>query len=334
MVADEVHRLGAKAARRLFEVDTGPRLGLSATPERAGDPEGTAALMAYFGGVVPPPFSLEDAIKAKALTPYAYHVHMVRLDHDERDAWNRLTDRFRHLYARAAAGGDLEEGLGARLKLLLIQRARIIKGARAKPPLAAEVVGAHYRPGHRWIVYCDDQRQLGEVKTALHGRGLPDVYEYHSAMPSDRERTLETFNERGGVVISIRCLDEGVDIPAVSHALILASSRNPREFIQRRGRVLRRAPGKLLAYVHDVVVTPDLDDDDAFGESVLKGELARAIEFGEHAINPAAVADLKRIAAAAGLDWSALTENGFEADDDDETAGAVVTALPLETHHV
>lgn len=334
MVADEAHRLGAMAARSLFDLDTGPRLGLSATPERAGDPEGTAALMAYFGGVVTPPFSLEDAIGAKALTPYAYHVHMVRLDHDERDAWNQLTDRFRRLYARAAAGGNLEDGLGASLKLLLIQRARIIKSARAKTPLAAEIVGAHYRPGQRWIVYCDDQGQLGEVKAALQAKGLPDVHEYHSAMPGDRERTLEMFNERGGVVVSIRCLDEGVDIPAVSHALILASSRNPREFIQRRGRVLRRAPGKVLAYLHDVVVTPEPDDDDAMGGSVLKGELARAIEFGEHAINPAAVADLKRIAAAAGLDWSALTGNGFEADEDGDAVGDVIADSHLEPPNV
>ena len=84
-------------------------------------------------------------------------------------------------------------------------------------------------------------------------------------MPGDRSRTLQVFTERGGVVVSIRCLDEGVDIPSVSHALILASSRNPREFIQRRGRVLRRSPGKSLAHLHDVVVVPESDDEDRDG---------------------------------------------------------------------
>jgi hypothetical protein len=112
-------------------------------------------------------------------------------------------------------------------------------------------------------------------------------------------------------------LDEGVDIPAVSHALILASSQNPREFIQRRGRVLRRAPGKVLAHLHDVLVVPEIQDTDDPGAAVLKGELARAIEFGHSAINPGAVTDLKRLAAAAGLDWESLTGAGFEDDDED-----------------
>lgn len=334
-VADEAHRLGAKAARRLFDLHTGPRLGLSATPVRAGDAEGTAALMAYFEGVVPPPFTLADAIEAQTLTPYAYQVRTVRLDDDERAEWDRLTDRFRKLYARHAAGGETE--LSDSLKLLLIQRARIIKGARAKTPMAVDIVTEHYRPGQRWIVYCDDQAQLGEVLTALRATGLKGVYEYHSAMAGDRQATLEAFNARGGIVVSIRCLDEGVDIPAVSHALILASSRNPREFIQRRGRVLRRSPGKLIAHLHDVLVVPDMADADDPGAALLKGELARAIEFGQHAINPAAVADLKRLAAAAGFDWRELTGEGFETDAEDadtQDAPAGSAGLMTETARV
>lgn len=316
MVADEVHRLGATGASQLLTVDTGPRLGLSATPERAGDPDGTALIMDYFSGIVPPPFGLEDAIKAGALTPYAYNVHTVALAADERADWIKATDEFRRLYARSmAGGGDVFDGLSARLKLLLIRRARIVKSAREKVGLAGRVLAAAYRPGQRWIVYCDDQKQLADVKRSISQSGVDDVYEYHSAMIGDRARTLEVFGERGGVIVSIRCLDEGVDIPSVTHALILASSKNPREFIQRRGRVLRRFPGKALAHLHDVIVVPETDDDDAMGGSILKGELARAIQFGTHAVNPGAVADLRRMAAAAGLDWAEFTENGFEADD-------------------
>lgn len=317
MVADEVHRLGATSASQLLTLDTGARLGLSATPERAGDPEGTAQILDYFEGIVPPPFGLEDAIKAGALTPYAYNVHTVALQDDERAEWIKATDEFRRLYARSmAAGGDGSDDPSARLKLLLIRRARIVKGARAKVALAGRILADAYRPGQRWIVYCDDQDQLAEVKRSIAQSGLDDVYEYHSAMIGDRARTLEVFGERGGVVVSIRCLDEGVDIPSVTHALILASSKNPREFIQRRGRVLRRSPGKALAHLHDVIVAPETDDEDAMGGSILKGELARAIEFGGHAVNPGAVADLRRLAAAAGFDWASLTENGFESDDE------------------
>lgn len=143
------------------------------------------------------------------------------------------------------------------------------------------------------------------------------MYEYHSSMQGDPELTLRVFRERGGVVVSIRCLDEGVDIPSVSHALILASSRNPREFIQRRGRVLRRAPGKSLAHVHDVVVLPEHEGESAVDGSILKAELARAVEFGSHAMNPAAVADLRRIAAASGLELERFRSSGFETDDED-----------------
>lgn len=319
MVADEVHRLGAPAARELLSLETGPRLGLSATPERAGDPEGTAAINTYFEGIVPPPFTLEDAIKAKALTPYAYNAHTVSLTVSERTAWNKLSEDIRRLFARTmAAGDDGETSLSGRLKRLLIQRAKIVKRAEGKISLAAEIVIGSYKPNERWIVYCDDQDQLARVKHAISTAGIEDSYEYHSAMVGDRARTLDIFSERGGVLVSIRCLDEGVDIPAVSHALILASSKNPREFIQRRGRVLRKATGKALAHIHDVIVVPEVEDDDHGGGSILKGELARAIEFGRHAINPGAVADLNRIAAAAGLDWTSLTENGFETDDEDE----------------
>lgn len=315
LVADEVHRLGAVGARRIFTLDSGPRLGLSATPERAGDAEGTRAILDYFCGVIPPPFGIAEAVESGALTPYAYSVHPIYLDADEQERWQKLTNEYRRLYARAEANGDTTDAsVSARLKMLLIRRARIVKAARAKVDTAARIVRSHYQPGQRWIVYCDDQVQLGVVQRALRTAGLGDVYEYHSAMAGDRARTLDRFNVLGGVIVSIRCLDEGVDIPAVSHALILASSRNPREFIQRRGRVLRRAEGKALAFLHDVIVAPH-SGDEGDGSSILAGEIARAIEFGTHAINPASVTDLKLLAHAIGLDWNAAS-GGFEVDDD------------------
>ena len=78
---------------------------------------------------------------------------------------------------------------------------------------------------------------------------------------------------------------------------------------------MRRSPGKSIAYLHDVVVMPEDDDEDAMGGSILRAELARSIEFGSHAINPGAVADLRRLAAASGLDSATLSGFGFETDD-------------------
>jgi superfamily II DNA or RNA helicase len=189
-----------------------------------------------------------------------------------------------------------------------------VKQAAAKPRLAADVLTKHYQADAKWLVYCDSLSQLREVMAHLDAAGLPRVVEYHSAMVGSRDATLQYFEHFGGIVVSIRCLDEGVDIPTATHALILASSRNPREFVQRRGRVLRTAPGKPYAILHDALVLPPDEPSDRGVPSFLRGELARAIEFGSSAINPAAVADIAGIAAHYGIDVQAAAEEGFESD--------------------
>lgn len=318
LIADEVHRVGTPSGRQLLDLQTGARLGLSATPHRAGDSEGTNAILEYFGGVVPPPFTLQDAIAARTLTPYTYHVHTIQLSDTEQESWDNLTAEIKSLYARARQERDADRAgtMNARVKRLLIDRSRIAKQASGKPGLASSILSAHYAAGQHWLVYCDDQSQLRQVREALEGIEGRRVLEYHSAMDGDREQTLALFRSQGGIVVSIRCLDEGVDIPDVTHALILASSRNRREFVQRRGRVLRRAPGKTLAHIHDAVVLPIPGGQDQIpGQALLEGELVRAIEFGSAAINPACISDLQSVAARFGLDVATLTNEGFEEDD-------------------
>ncbi|MDE0699227.1 MAG: DEAD/DEAH box helicase family protein [Acidimicrobiaceae bacterium] len=315
VVADEVHRTGSPTNRQLLDISSGPRLGLSATPRRSGDPLGTAALMGYFEGVVPPPFTLQDAIAAGTLTPYWYRPHQVSLNADEQEGWDSLTAQ---IGKQLAIRGDEESCLlDEAIKRLYIRRARIAKKAVGKSPLAAEVVSQHFEHGQRWLVYCEDREQLRAVRGAIEEAGLSTVYEYHSAMDGDPVSTIRLFERSGGVLVAIRCLDEGVDIPATSHALILASSRNPREFIQRRGRVLRTAPSKSIAHIHDAIVLPSGIDREVPIGSMVKGELARAIEFGQYAENPDGVVELKAIAVEYGLDWQSLTEEGFEVDEDE-----------------
>ena len=315
VVADEVHRTGSPTHQQVLHFSSGPRLGLSATPRRAGDPVGTAALLDYFDGIVPPPFTIQDAIAAGNLAPYSYRPHRLSLDDDEQAAWDRLTAEIgRQLAIR---GEEEPAPIDDAIRRLLIQRARVAKKATAKSPLAAEVVSRHFEQGQRWLVYCEDQEQLRAVRGAIEETGIREVYEYHSAMEGNPESTLRVFEQSGGVVVAIRCLDEGVDIPATSHALILASSRNPREFIQRRGRVLRTAPGKSIAHIHDAIVLPSGLGQEVPVGSMVKGELARAIEFGQHAVNPDGVVELKTIAVDYGLDWKALVEEGFEIDEDE-----------------
>ena len=301
MVADEVHRMGSPGHRAILEIAAGGRLGLSATPRRFGDVDGSAAVLDYFGPVLAPGFSIGDAIRAGRLVPYDYFVHNVALTSEEQQRWDALTTRIKRAYA--ILQGRLDEGAEyEQFKRLLFQRASILKQAEGKVPLARAVLAASYKDGDRWLVYCDSQPQLRQVLAAFTEDRLP-AYEYHSAMIGERAATLDYFTTRGGILVAIRCLDEGVDIPSVNRALILASSTNAREFIQRRGRVLRAAPDKYSAQIHDVLVVPaQHTTSDAENDTIVRGELHRAAEFASYARNTSVRVELDRLAHAYGLD--------------------------------
>jgi superfamily II DNA or RNA helicase len=202
--------------------------------------------------------------------------------------------------------------LSPALEMLLIQRSRIAKQAAGKPTLAVNILGNRYRPGERWLVYCDDRTQLQTVRQGLTNRGLHS-FEYWSAMHSHGPDVLARFSRSGGILVAIRCLDEGIDIPSVSHALILASSQNPREFIQRRGRVLRVSPGKDIAVIHDVLVSPPSVNGASFRNLAL-AEIRRAHEFAQHAENLSAALMLDAFAAEWGVNWDDVVDDGVEAD--------------------
>lgn len=320
VVADEVHRIGSSARRNILNIDAHERLGLSATPIRYGDVEGTNAIFDYFGGIVEPVFSLEDAIQTNVLTKYYYHPMQISLTEQEQDEWNELTKIINKIIA--SNGGSnrnisavIEEN--SRLQMKMIERSRIIKQASGKAPLALSVIRDNYKYGEHWIVYCDNQAQLREVLNLLLDNDY-DAYEYHSDMSGDREQTLKYFDRNGGMLVSIRCLDEGVDIPATTHALILASSKNPREFIQRRGRILRKYEGKYFAHLYDAIVVPPKSyDDNDKSASIIETELMRAIQFGSWAENPSCVSDLKIIAMRYGIDCESVKDGGYEYDEDE-----------------
>jgi len=316
LVADEVHRLGASGASRVLGIPSGPRLGLSATPERAGDPRGTERLLDYFGGILQPEFTLADAVAAGRLCRYDYHLHSVPLSEEEEEDWEALSTEIKRIAAREdehGAGGIAD--LDPYLKNLLIRRARIAKQAAGKSALTAEVLADSHQPGQRWLVYCDDVAQLESIRRDLADVGLESM-PYYAEMESDREATLARFERDGGILVAIKCLDEGVDIPSVSHALIVASSRNPREFIQRRGRVLRVAPGKFRAEIHDVIVDPPAESPGDPYRSLVLGEIARAAEFARHAENASGARQIERFAIEHGLDPGSPRAGEFGIEDD------------------
>lgn len=319
VVADEVHRLGSIKRRSIFNIYAGARLGLSATPERYGDSEGTAAIFNYFGGIVPPEYSLEDAIKSGVLTRYFYHPQKVYLDATEQADWDSVTNDISRTIARLS--GDhtsIAEVIHGNpyISQLLIRRARILKNATSKIQLALNVLNNNFKTGQKWIVYCDNGTQLHKIRALLEEAGY-DAYEYYADMPGDRDETLKYFAAHGGILVSIKCLDEGVDIPSTTHALILASSKNPREFIQRRGRVLRLSNNKSFAHIFDAIVLPARNTiSPVNNDDIVLGELARAIQFGTWAENPSCITDLKLISIDYGIDFEEYVTRGAE---DDET---------------
>ncbi|TYK51080.1 DEAD/DEAH box helicase family protein [Actinomadura decatromicini] len=287
IVADEMHRAGSKKVLPALEqTRCGATLGLSATFRRQFDEEGTNRLLEFFGPVLSPVIGLAEALMLGLLVPYDYRLHEVTLDDDEMKEYEQLTKRIGQLASRGQSVNDVDSPL----QMLLIRRARVLKQARRKIPVAAEILRNEYRLGDRWLVYCDDLPQLKTLTQECLAADLPAL-EFYADMPSNRDAVIRSLAEYGGIVIAIRCLDEGIDIPVTDHALILASSTVEREYIQRRGRVLRRAhtTGKVSAEVHDLMLV------DPLGGALTKSEALRALEFVRLARNPAARERLKAI---------------------------------------
>lgn len=316
VVADEVHQIGSPYNSQFLNGETGRRLGLSATPQRYGDPEGTAKLIAYFGGVVSPTITLFDAIKAGRLVEYEYFPRSINLTATEAEEWRSLSLAIRQEMAKQKEDANGNRALSERAKMMLIRRARVAKKAAKKIEIAVDIIKNEYKDGQHWLIYCEDAEQLGEVVQALRGIKLSPI-EYHTSMAGDRTATMAWFRAFGGLLVSIRCLDEGVDIPAVSHALILASSQNPRQFIQRRGRVLRKSYGKHFASIHDVVVVPVDLENEPEQTSLLKSEMLRAIEFADNAVNKMASAELRSVCARLGINPDEISDSGIEDETED-----------------
>jgi superfamily II DNA or RNA helicase len=301
IIADEVHEIGSTENSKAMSIQTGARLGLSATPRRYGDLPGTEKILEYFGGIVEPPFTLVDAIEQGRLVEYEYHPAPIRLSAEESDAWELATREISLEYARSSRDDNGAPVMTPRIQNMLIQRSRIAKKAAAKVPYAVKTLVENYVEGQSWLVYCEDQHQLREVMDGLRSCGLEPL-EYHTNMQGDATASLDWYKRFGGIMVSIRCLDQGVDIPKISHAVILASSQNPRQFIQRRGRVLRVCPGKYHAVIYDAVVVPICLDQEPGQLSLLKSELQRSIQFSESAMNRSGANKLISIAIDLGID--------------------------------
>jgi len=288
LIADEAHNLGSPSfinrPPEFFE----HRLGLSATPIRQYDQEGTDALLAFFGPVVFQ-FTLEEAI-GRCLVEYEYYVHPVYLTAREMDDWHDLTDKIKQNAWRSNDGKPDEY-----LTKLLRDRRTLLETAVGKlTRLTALLDEEDLKSLRHTLVYATDKgpEQLDSVNRLLRDKGIL-FHQLTAQETADREqmkRIIRSFQQGEIQVLTAkRVLDEGVNIPQMCKAFILASTTVERQWVQRRGRLLRTcgAINKTYSVIHDFLALPpgmetglDLD-----ARSLVRSELRRAQEFARLARN-------------------------------------------------
>ncbi len=292
LIADEVHNLGG-VKEFLNNPPSWPsaRLGLSATPIRQYDDEGTAALLDYFGEVVFE-FLLDDAIGV-CLVQYDYFVHRVELTPAEIELYGELSERIRR---RAAILGGMDGSSDLQLTVLLNQRRLILETAEGKLRALAGILDRQPQGSvKRALFYATDKdpEQLKAVNEMLRSRRIRahQITESETSQGRLLTRTLEAFAD--GVIHALtakRVLDEGLNVPQIDTAYILASTTVEKQWVQRRGRVLRPSPrtGKTHAVIHDFIVIPPFDGEpDSDARKLVEGELRRCDEFARLARNRA-----------------------------------------------
>lgn len=287
VIGDEVHSLGATGMQRAMIPTAGMHLGLSATPRRWLDESGTQAIQAVFGPVCFE-FDLAQAIQEGFLVPYDYDPVLVTLAEDEYEKYRELTAQV----IRMSAAADTDSRSRDIVKRILLKRAAIVWQARGKLPALLKLI-AEERERHSGrishaLVYCAPGEHR-TVLSALAAEGLRCHEFVHTVPVKERGAVLERFGAGEiEVLVAVRCLDEGVDVPATKRAYFLSSTTNPRQFVQRRGRVLRLFPGKQVADIHDFLVVPNesdkLDSRDT-ALSLLRREMPRFAEFSLAARN-------------------------------------------------
>ncbi len=308
LVVDEAHNFGAGSYAKYLDDRFTYRLALSATLERYRDEEGTDFLYSFFGKKCIE-YTLERAIKEGKLTPYKYHPILVYLNEKELQEYEQKSYEMSKCLIKDKNG---KTKLNKHGEMLAIERSRIVAAAEGKlDALRREI--QPYIHQNNILVYCgaanvnsenDDTSEINESEvrqieavTRILGNEMEMKVAQFTSKESIEEREMikEKFQtgDRLQALVAIKCLDEGVNIPGIRTAFILASTTNPKEYIQRRGRVLRKSENKEFAEIYDFVTLPrnldavsSLTKEQAHRDlSLVKNELARINEFGRMSMN-------------------------------------------------
>lgn len=316
LIADEAHNVGApNIISKLDQVKILRRIGLSATPERQFDDNGNNAVMKFFGcdDKYTFEYSMKDAIDNGFLCRYKYYPHVVRLNEGEMAEYKKISLQLAKFY-------NIDEGTFSDaddiVMRLLLKRKRIIHKAQNKEDVFCQIVKQRFEEcgNLRYtLVYVPEGIQLeNDAQYAMTDNPINEVDvdklidKYTQIIQKisptttvkkfisgiqNRDEVLKKFaNGDIEVLTSMKCLDEGVDVPRSELAIFCASTGNPRQFIQRRGRILRTHPDKHIAIIHDLVVAPEFDSTEEnynMERNLLKGELQRVKDFAGLSENPA-----------------------------------------------
>lgn len=270
LIADEVHGIGSSKRKNGLIDEYDYRIGLSATPSRWFDEDGTQTILEYFSGIVFE-YGLKEALTninpvtgETYLVPYEYIPIFAHLNDSEMDNYVAITAAIIRKYNSANKSDD-ENSI---LDYLIFERANIIKNAASKYDELESLLKKTAKDLNLTIIYCTPE-QLEKISSLLkklhiiYHKFTMDEGTYPDARfngLTEREYILNNFSKKKySVLLAMKCLDEGVDIPPAKTGIIVASSGNPREYIQRIGRLVRRYPGKTSARIYDFITIPKTD---------------------------------------------------------------------------
>lgn len=278
LIADEAHGLGAPQYQQALYAVAKYRVGLSATPSRLFDDVGTRLLVDYFGGESYV-FSIGDALKAGFVSPYRYHPVIVKFTVLEQAEYENLTEKIRRL--RSVYENDPDPEVYEKLEKALRDRALLIAAAEEKMPRLRSVLKNLASSAREFAIAFACPKNIDSVVSAYLELGIVARRYTAKESPVERAEILRQF-ETGEcpVLVAMKCLDEGVDVPAAKCAVIVSSTVNPREYIQRIGRVIRRAPGKKYAEIYDFLVSECVH-----GNGIVERDLKRGLYIAQFADN-------------------------------------------------
>ena len=286
LIVDEVHGVGANNYRKGLLSKYNYRLGLSATPEIEDDFDRNELVYDYFGNIIFE-YDLETAIQNGFLTHYNYYPEFIDLNEEELKKYKNLTFKIAELYSKNnKTQNDLKN-----LQSALIRRRNIINNADQKITFIKKFLIKN-NDIRDLIIYCT-KNQMKSIENIL--KELNISYSPFTGKEStkkdkngfsQRDKILKYFAKgHYKILLAMKCLDEGVDVPSTQTAILLASTLNSRQHIQRRGRILRKSPGKEIANIYDLIVFPDIKYETNSVKSILFNELKRYDEYAYLADN-------------------------------------------------